>query len=74
MGFADAVIILIVLAAIVAAVTYIIKAKKRGIKCIGCSAAESCGSKGNPSESCSCGQNVDEIVQLIKNEIKTNKK
>ncbi len=74
MGFADAVIILIVLAAMAAAVTYIIKAKKRGVKCIGCSAAESCGSKGNPSASCSCSQNADEIVKLIKSEIKTNKK
>ena len=73
MSIADIVIILIVLAAFSAALTYIIKAKKRGVKCIGCSSAGSCSSKGNPSAGCSCMSNVDEIVQQIKRENQTEK-
>ena len=43
------IILIAVLAAIVgAAARYIYKAKKRGVKCIGCPAANSCGS-------CGCG-------------------
>jgi hypothetical protein len=73
MGIADAIIILIVLAAVVAALTYIVKAKKRGVKCIGCSSADSCASKGDPSAACSCSQNIDEIVQMIKAENQNKK-
>ena len=66
MGIADAIIILMVLAAVTAAITYIVKEKKRGVKCIGCSAAGTCGSKGNPSAGCSASIDVDEIVSQIK--------
>ncbi len=66
MGFADVIIVLIVLLAMAAAITYIIRAKKRGVKCIGCSAAGNCSSKGAPSSGCACAQNVDEIVRQIK--------
>lgn len=41
----------IVLAVIVAAVRFIYKEKKRGVKCIGCSAAGTC------SGCCSCRSN-----------------
>ena len=37
---ADAIVILIILAALAAAIIYIVKAKRRGVKCIGCSAGE----------------------------------
>ena len=41
-------VIIIVLAAIVAAVIlYLLKAKKRGEKCIGCPYAKECGGKCN---------------------------
>lgn len=45
-------IVIGILAAIVgASVWYLIRAKKRGEKCIGCPYAKACGSK------CSCGEN-----------------
>lgn len=74
MKSADIIIIVIVLAALIAAITYIVKAKKRGVKCIGCSAADICGSKGNPSGFCACSGNIEEIVQQIKTENQKEKK
>ena len=71
---ADVIIVMIVLAAFAAAVTYIIKAKKRGVKCIGCSAGDTCGSKGNPSGSCACMENVDALIHQIKIENNIEKK
>ncbi len=45
----------IVLVAILGGViTYIVKAKKRGVKCIGCPYAEQCAKKG-----CGCGNQGD---------------
>ena len=73
MNFADAIIIFIVLAAMATAITYIVKAKRRGVKCIGCSAADTCGSKGNPGATCSCSQNIDEIVRMINAENQNKK-
>ena len=43
----------ILIAVIAAAVRFIYKEKKRGVKCIGCSAAGSCGG------SCSCSGHSD---------------
>lgn len=43
-----------------AAIAYIVKAKRAGVKCIGCPAAGNCSSKGaEGSEACSCGCNVE---------------
>lgn len=48
----DVIVILIIAAILGAAVTYIIKAKKRGVKCIGCSSSGCCfGKKHKHSES-----------------------
>ena len=74
MSIADIVILLVVLAAFAAALTYIISAKKRGVKCIGCSSAGSCSSKGKPSASCACMGNVEELVSQIKQDRMTGKK
>ncbi len=60
-------IVFVILAIIIgAAVAYIIKAKKRGVRCIGCSAGGSCacGSVSENAASCGCGcsgcgQNAD---------------
>ena len=53
----DYAIIAVILLIIGAAVTYIIKAKKSGKKCIGCPYGDSCSkSKGG----CSCGCGSDE--------------
>ena len=47
------IILAVVLLAILGgAITYIIKAKKRGQKCIGCPYSNSCGKNA----SCSCGE------------------
>lgn len=51
-------IVFIVLAVIIgAAIAYIIKAKKSGVKCIGCSAGGgcACGSTAEGSAGCGCG-------------------
>lgn len=61
------VILIIALAGILGgAVAYIVRAKKRGVKCIGCPSGGSCGKKGscsgcNGEESgCACGSNVED--------------
>jgi len=62
----ETVILIFVLVAIVGgAIAYIVRAKKNGVKCIGCPAGGSCGSKKEGascsgcsscrSEGCSCG-------------------
>lgn len=48
-------LIIAVLAAIlIAAIRYIVRAKKRGVKCIGCPEGCSCGKENGSS--CSCGK------------------
>ena len=47
---ADIIAALIVLACVGGAIAYIIKAKKKGVKCIGCPAAAQCAHKN----SCNC--------------------
>lgn len=47
----DLIVIAVILVIVVSAAVYIYKAKKRGVKCIGCPQGCSCG-KG---ESCGCG-------------------
>lgn len=55
---------LIIVLAVGAAVTYIIKEKKKGVKCIGCPMAGTCASrnKGSLEGGCSgsCGSHTDE--------------
>ena len=48
---------LIIVAIVGAAVAYIIKEKKKGVKCIGCPMAGTCASKnkGSLEGGCSCG-------------------
>ena len=54
----DFVVIVILLLVIGAAVAYIIKAKKSGVKCIGCPAAGTCAHKNNGTSGCGgCGSN-----------------
>lgn len=43
MGMADFIVILIILAVVILAVWYIVKQKKKGNRCIGCSSASACG-------------------------------
>lgn len=51
----NAVVILILAVIIGAAVAYIVKAKKSGVKCIGCSAGGSCACGDGLNNSCGCG-------------------
>lgn len=51
----DFIIVAILVLIIGAAVVYLIKAKKKGIKCIGCPDGESCAHAQNPSSACSSG-------------------
>ena len=56
----------LVLAAILAAaITYIVKQRKKGVKCIGCPDAGCCSPKNG---SCSCGSGIDadEVLELKK--------
>ena len=48
---------LVILAIVVAAVAYLIRAKKRGVKCVGCSEAGCCSSSTKHAEEteCCCG-------------------
>lgn len=49
------IVVAIIVVAVVAALAYIIKAKKSGAKCIGCPDACSCGKK-NDGSACHCGE------------------
>ncbi len=61
--------LLIILAAVGGAVIYIVRQKKAGVKCIGCSVGEACAEKAKSAESageghaCSCGcGSVDQML------------
>ena len=51
----DLIIIAIIVVAVGAAVNYIRKAKKRGVKCIGCPSGCSCSHTQGTSSGCGCG-------------------
>ncbi len=51
----DIILILVVLAAVGAAIAYIVKEKKKGTVCIGCPNAGTCGKKN--SGGCDCSTN-----------------
>lgn len=56
---ADWIVIGILIVVVGAAIAYIIKSKKRGVKCIGCPAAGNCSAKNNIDSKCGCGCNSD---------------
>ena len=56
---ASIVIVVIVAALFVAAVRYIIKEKRRGVKCIGCPMAGECSAKHQPENACGCHGNKE---------------
>ena len=56
----DFIIIAVLLLVIGAAVIYIIRAKKRGVKCIGCPAAGNCAGKCGEQAGCGCGCHCEE--------------
>lgn len=51
----DVLVIGIILLVVGIAVKYILKAKRSGVKCIGCPSAGMCSGKGEGHEACNCG-------------------
>ena len=51
----NAILIVVLVVILGGAVAYIVKAKKNGVKCIGCSAGGSCGGKKEASLQGGCG-------------------
>lgn len=55
-----------------AAIAYIIREKKRGVACIGCPAAGTCGAKKHPgSAGCSCGAALEESLDEIREAVRS---
>ena len=52
---ADLFVVAILAVVVGAAIVYIVKAKKKGTKCIGCPAAGNCAGKNPEDLGCSCG-------------------
>ncbi len=55
MDITNIVIILILLVILGSSCFYIVKAKKSGVKCIGCPQGGTCASKNNGTTECTCG-------------------
>lgn len=58
MGLEDFVVIALLVLVVGAAVAYLVRARKRGVKCIGCPAGGTCGAaqkKSGTSGGCGCG-------------------
>lgn len=55
---ADLIVAMLVLMIIAAAVAYIIRAKKKGARCIGCPAAGKCSGKSGAASECCCGKEL----------------
>lgn len=58
MKLIDIILLIVILAIVGAAVAYIRKAKKNGVKCIGCPAGCSCSEKTGQTQ-CQCGCHTD---------------
>ena len=57
---ADFIVAGIILVIVLASIAYIAKAKKKGVKCIGCPAAGQCThQRQNQEAKCSCGCHAD---------------
>ncbi len=52
-GLADIIIVMVLVVILTAALLYIRKAKKRGVKCVGCPDAQTCA-KRRSGEECGC--------------------
>ncbi len=52
----DFIVIAVVVLILGCAIAYIVKEKKKGVKCVGCPYAESCG---KTAEKCSCNLNIN---------------
>ncbi len=57
---ADLIIVIVLLVILGVAVAYIVKAKKSGVKCIGCPAGADCAHKCQGASGCACGCHAEE--------------
>ena len=57
---ADFIIIALIVVLVGAAVAYIVKEKKKGVKCIGCPSAGTCAHASGKKDGCGCGCHTDE--------------
>lgn len=55
----DLIIIAILLIVVGSAIFYIVQAKKKGAKCIGCPMAGSCPGRNGSKKACGCGSQND---------------
>lgn len=51
----DIILTVVLLVIVGAAVCYIVRAKKKGAKCIGCPMGGNCSAAGGSNSECSCG-------------------
>ena len=56
---ADVIVVGILVLIVGIAIVYIVKEKKKGVKCIGCPAAGNCPSRNGGHSGCSCGSHSD---------------
>lgn len=55
----DVIVLIILIVIIGAAITYMVKAKKQGVKCIGCPAAGNCSKSHGKSSGCGCDHDCE---------------
>ncbi len=53
---ANVIIVIVIAAILTAAVTYIVKAKRSGVKCIGCPSARTCKEGMTGKTNCCCSE------------------
>lgn len=69
MVMSDIVASVFLVVALSAAIAYIVRAKRAGVKCVGCSVAGSCSSK--QASSCECGCSAaDKMVADMQNSLR----
>ena len=70
---ADFIVGAILVVLVGAAITYIVKEKKKGTVCIGCPSAGTCGAKNHPGAAgCSCSSVAAEDVESILESIRSD--
>ncbi len=55
----DILVLAILVAVLAAAIIYVVRAKKKGVKCVGCPHANTCG-KNTENGSCNCKGNTED--------------
>lgn len=57
---ADIIIVVILVAIVGSAIAYIVNAKKKGVRCVGCPDGGTCGKSADGCCNCGCGGNNSE--------------